>query len=126
MFFPTNENLILSFYDYLEHNKAKNIFYNLPSRKMFETVLDKKIFSKFCIENNFPVPMEYQYEQLILNKSLPSNLIIKPKIGAGSKGIQFIDSMDDLLNCKDIDFSDYLIQERLTNSKDVEGAFFFV
>jgi len=124
VFFPTEEKMILSFYQYLENNNSYNIYYNLPSKEVFDLVRDKGEFSKFCMENELPVPMEYQYDTLISKAEIPCNLIIKPKIGSGSIGIHFIDSMEELRQCDNLDFTNYLIQERLENSTNVEGAFF--
>ena len=124
VFFPTEERTILNFYKYLENNQPDNLYYNLPSQSIFELVQDKGKFSAFCIKNNFPVPIEYKYDKLLSMNTLPCNLIIKPKIGSGSMGIRFIDSIDELQQCSNLDFGDYIIQERLDNSRNVEGAFF--
>lgn len=124
VFFPTEEKTILNFYKYMEDNSAEKVFYNLPSKSVFNLVRDKGAFSEFCLTNKLPVPKEYDYKELTAQDSLPCNLIIKPKIGSGSMGIRFIDRMDELRESDDLDFTDYLIQERLENSTNVEGAFF--
>jgi hypothetical protein len=102
VFFPTEEKTILSFYNYLENTNNSKVYYNLPSRKVFDLVRDKGKFSKFCIDSELPVPMEYDYETLILQDEIPCNLIIKPKIGSGSMGIRFIDNILELRECADL------------------------
>ena len=124
IYFPLEEDTTLCFYQALKSKKLPNIISLLPDEETFHLARDKKHFSQFCLNNNLPVPMEYDYNSLIEHKDLPSNLIIKPKIGSGSMGIKFIDTYDELLNNKDLDYEKFLIQERLENSRDIRGAFF--
>ena len=122
VFFPIEENTVLSFYCFLKKFNSK-IKYLLPEDEIFNLVRDKGSFSKFCLKNDLNVPMEYNYDELIKDRKLPCSLILKPKIGSGSVGIKFVNSFDELLN-QDIDFNEYIIQEKLNNGKDILGAFF--
>jgi len=123
IFFPVEEESILNFLK-VSKKLSFDIKYLLPSFKVINTIRDKKVFDKFCQENSCPVPKSYEFKELLSLESLPSPLIIKPRIGSGAVGIKFIDTKDELLKLKDIDFSNYLIQERLPNSASIEGAFF--
>lgn len=124
IYFPIEEDTTVAFYNFIQENEVSNFYYKLPPRESFDCVRDKSKFSTYCSENNLPIPLEYQYNDILKLGELPCNLIIKPKFGSGSIGIEFIDSFDDFLSCKGLDFSQYIIQERLENSKDIEGAFF--
>lgn len=124
IYLPVEEDSTLKFYDFIEKNPDHKILFKLPPRRAFNLVRDKSDFYKFCIDEKFPVPQEYCYHKLIKEGSISKKLIIKPKIGSGSVGIKYIDSFEDLIKCKNIDFSKYVIQERLKNGSKIEGAFF--
>jgi glutathione synthase/RimK-type ligase-like ATP-grasp enzyme len=123
VFFPLEEDKILKFYDYLEtgNSKIKSL---LPSKHIFNLVREKKDFSKFCILNNISVPKEYTFQEIENLEQLPSKIILKPSIGSGSIGIKFADTKDDFNNINIADESNYLIQERIENGKDILGGFF--
>lgn len=124
VFFPIEEKTILKFYDFIETSNPTNIKYLLPTKENFNLVRNKKKFFEFCLKNNIPVPREYKIEELLKFKKLPTKLIIKPHIGTGSVGIKFIDKYEELIKYKDLDYSKYIIQERIENSVNVEGGFF--
>ena len=124
IYFPIEEDTTLLVYDFLKENSYQNLYFNLPSRDSFDIVRDKSLFSKFCEENSLAIPKEYDYDSLVKESFLPSNLIIKPRSGSGSIGIKFIDSKEQLLKNCDLDFDRYIIQERLANAQDIEGGFF--
>lgn len=124
IYFPIEEDTTVLVNDFIEKNNYKNLYHNLPPQESFEIVRDKALFSKFCEKNSLNIPKEYSYELLIKEPNLPSNIIIKPRSGSGSVGILFIDSKEELLENSSLDFDRYIIQERLDNSQDIEGAFF--
>ena len=124
IFFPIEEQTILDFYNYLETNKNSKIRSLLPSRDMFNLVRDKSKFSSFCLSNNINVPREYSFSDIANFNDLPSPLIVKPKIGSGSVGIKFIDSIADINDIQELDSSNYLIQERIKNGQNILGGFF--
>jgi len=126
LYFPVEEDTTLLFYEVKEDHKLENVLALLPEKKTMELVRDKKTFSNFCVANRLPVPKAYDFDTLVKMDALPSPLIIKPRIGSGSMGIVFVDTKEELLACSSMDFSEYLIQERLENSSDVEGAFFLM
>jgi predicted ATP-grasp superfamily ATP-dependent carboligase len=124
IYFPIEEDTTIKFYDLIQESKISNFYYKLPPKESFDCVRDKSKFSKYCSKNNLPIPLEFQYDYILQLGKLPCNLIIKPKFGSGSMGIKFIDTFDEFLSCRELDFEQYIIQERLDNSTDIEGAFF--
>ncbi len=123
IYFPIEEDTTLFVYKFLKTTQISNLYMNLPPEKSFDIVRDKRVFSNFCMQNLINIPKEYDYDSLIKDKSLPSKLIVKPKKGSGAVGIKYIDSKEELLSL-DFDFNDYIIQQRLDNEKEIEGAFF--
>ena len=124
VYFPIEEDTTILVYEFLKDHKYKNFYHNLPPQKAFDTVRDKGVFSAFCIDEKLPVPKEYNYKNLKQQEQIPTSLIIKPRSGSGSVGIRFIDTKEELLACKALPMQEYIIQERLLNPRDVEGAFF--
>lgn len=124
IYFPIEEDTTLLVQEFLQDNSYQNLYFNLPPKESFDIVRDKGLFSKFCEENSLAVPKEYDYDSLVKEPALPSNLIIKPRSGSGSVGIKFIDSKEELLENNALDLDKYILQERLDNAKDIEGGFF--
>lgn len=124
VFFPIEEQTILYFYNYINNNINSKIRNLLPDENIFNTVRDKVAFSSFCLANSVNVPIEYKHDELLKMNELPSPLIIKPKHGSGSVGIHYIDNISELDNAKIIDFSKYLIQERIEDGQNILGGFF--
>ncbi len=123
VYFPVEEDTTLKMYDFLKNNRVSNLFTVLPPKESFDIVRDKKIFSAFCIQNDIDVPREYDIKTLYGCESLPSKLIIKPKNGSGAIGIKYIDSKE-RLKALDLDFKEYVIQQRIKDEEGVRGAFF--
>ncbi len=124
VYIPIEEDTTILVYDFLKEHKYTNFYHNLPPQKAFDTVRDKGLFSTFCMSEKLAVPREYEYEKLKKSNTLPKPLIIKPRSGSGSVGIHFVDSKEEFLICEDLPMNEYIIQERIKNPKDVEGAFF--
>lgn len=97
----------------------------MPSNENFNTVIDKIKFQQFCEANGMPVPASFQKKDISELKNKFRPLIIKPKTGAGSVGISFINSKEELNQLEQLDFSAYLVQERIA-SINVEGGFFLM
>jgi glutathione synthase/RimK-type ligase-like ATP-grasp enzyme len=123
IFFPIEEQSVLDFYSYLNEKKYNKTMFLLPEERFFHLVRDKKVFSSFCSENGFPVPKEYDLTNLE-NENFKYPMILKPRIGSGSVGIKHIESKDDLIYLNNISSSDYLLQEKISHSSRVFGAFF--
>ncbi|CAA6820416.1 MAG: Unknown protein [uncultured Sulfurovum sp.] len=124
VYFPIEENTTEFIYEFNKTKPENPLYYNLPPQEAFDMVKDKGKFSTFCQKNGIAVPKEYIYDKLLEQGEIPSKLIVKPRRGSGSMGIQFIDTYEELDKLKDLDFSKHIIQERLDNSQDIEGAFF--
>jgi len=113
---PTEDQTILHMFD-------KNCFCKIPPKESFKTAIDKKSFSKFCEKEGFLTPKTFTLKELLEKDELPTALIVKPKSGSGALGIKFIDDIKELKSL-DINEEEYIIQERLKETKKVEGAFF--
>ncbi len=123
IYFPIEEDTTLKVYKFLKTSEISNLYLNLPPEESFEIVRDKKSFSRFCMQNEQNIPKEYDYRALVEERTLPSKLIVKPKNGSGAMGIKYIDSKEDLLSLN-LNFDNYIIQQRLDGEKDIKGAFF--
>lgn len=126
VFFPIEEKTILYYYNYLKMNSNSKIKSLLPDEDIFNLVRDKGSFSSFCLNNDINVPKEYSFEEVLNNRLIPLPLIVKPKIGAGSVGIKFVDTVEDLKILNTLDSSTYIIQERIKNGQDILGGFFLI
>jgi predicted ATP-grasp superfamily ATP-dependent carboligase len=112
---PTEDTTIKSIID-------KNYKAILPPKDSFEIALDKERFAKFCEEKGFDAPKLF-LEEDVKNFKEFIPLIIKPKSGSGALGIEYIDSLEEFEKLE-VDFKEYIIQERLKETREVEGAFF--
>ena len=112
---PTEDRTILNIIE-------QDFTLTLPSKKSLKIALDKEKFGRFCQEEGFLAPKIFLYDELLDMQEIPK-LILKPKTGSGSMGIKFIDTKDELKSL-DVDLKEYIIQERLKETKEVEGAFF--
>ncbi len=126
VYIPVEEDTTLLFYEYISTHAPQNLHYNLPKKEVFDIVRDKGAFSSFCHEKGLPVPKEYLLEEVLQMDNPPLPLILKPKHGSGSIGIRYIDTKEALEGLQNLDMSEYILQQRLTNSRDVEGAFFLM
>ena len=112
---PTEDKTISEIID-------KKYNFKLPSKKSFDIALNKEKFGNFCKKHSFDTPKIFSYQEVLdMESFLP--LIIKPKVGSGALGIRYIDTKEEFINL-DLDFEKFIIQERLKETKEVEGAFF--
>lgn len=121
IYLPIEEDTTLQFYKYLNSANSK-ILSLLPDIDTFNLSRDKERLNKFCISNCIDSPA-YISESSFKSRAFQYPIIIKPKIGSGAKGISYIEC-EDQLNELLVNFETHFIQERLPNSKDVEGGFF--
>ena len=124
VFFPIEEKTILYYYNYLKVNPNSKIKHLLSNEDIFNLVRDKGTFSSFCLDNEINVPKEYSFEEALNITKVALPLIVKPKIGAGSVGIKFIDTIEDIKILNTLDSNTYIIQERIKNGQDILGGFF--
>jgi len=124
VYLPVSEKATLFFYDLLARHSFPNIQYLLPEKEAFLLTSDKARFQQYCEQYGFPVPRSYEKDDL---KHLEKNfrpVIAKLKSGAGSVGMKYIDSVEQLSALQQLDFNVYLVQERIISSEKVAGAFF--
>jgi len=124
IYIPIEEDTTYLFYEFVSKNSFPNLYYNLPEKQSFDTTRDKKVMSEFCRRYNIPVPVEYTKEAL---KQLEKNfrpVLAKPRTGSGAAGIIFVDKPGQLDRLDKIDFDRYIVQEKIRNTKNVQGAFF--
>lgn len=127
IFLPIEEKTTKNFIRARDLKKIIKFKSLLPQLVDYESSMDKKKLSFFCKRNNITQPESYSLENLLNLDQLPKKLIVKKIIGSGSRGLKFIDNLDDLINFfKDKNEEDWLIQERLFETTKVEGAFFLI
>ena len=109
--------------EYIEKFGQGNIVSLLPNYSLYTMFRNKRALNRYCIENGFPAPKEYNQEDL---QDLKCPVLLKPEIGSGSHGIfrlykkeDYTDEIRVVLNQQH-----YLIQELLPNGKDVQGGFY--
>ena len=122
IYFPVEENTTILFYNFLVKNGDRNFKYLLPSLESFNLSRNKSDLNIFCEKNEISCPKYYSKGD-IYRKNFSYPLILKPKIGSGSKGIKFINSEGELTVGK-IDFENYFVQELLENPRDIKAGFF--
>ena len=126
VFMPIEENTIRFFYKYINSNSKTNFYFKLPEKQSFDIACDKMLTHKHCLSMGIEVPKIYTNTKDIEKspeKYLP--LIIKPRHGNGSVGIRHVDSIDDIHHIKsNHSQKDKFIQEKITNSSEVIGAFY--
>jgi hypothetical protein len=124
VYLPVSEKPTRLLYQYLQSHKCDNLLYLLPQEADFNLTSDKILFQDFCEKSGFPVP--YSYVEKDIPKILEnfSPLIVKPRKGEGSVGILHINEKKDVSILENLNFKDFVVQEKLDNSKSVEGGFF--
>lgn len=125
IFIPVEEDTIALFYSFIKEYGCLNFKYLLPNERSFNLARDKFLLNVFCLQNNIPAPSFFEKDELkVLNKDNFIPLIVKPRIGSGSKGIIHIDYFSKLAILNTYELKDFVVQEKLVNGKDVKGAFF--
>jgi predicted ATP-grasp superfamily ATP-dependent carboligase len=125
IFIPVEEDSISLFFSFTKEYGSLNFKYLLPSEESFNLVRDKYLLNIYCLQNDIPAPVIFEKDDLILmNKDNFIPLIMKPRIGSGSKGIIHIDDFSKLSVLANYQLKNFVIQEKLENGRDVKGAFF--
>jgi carbamoyl-phosphate synthase large subunit len=78
-----------------------------------KTCRDKRLFCKFCEENDIPIPETYYNPDEVEIKG-NSSVFIKPVTGAGSLKIHKVSNRDEFQLLKKIYRDDFLVQEYMT------------
>lgn len=124
--FPVDENIMEDYYNFKEE-KPHQVCAAFPEKSTFYIASDKKKLMAYCRSIEVLVPDEFETFNTQTLSLVSYPLIAKPKIGAGSIGIQRIYNENELkifLNKNQNFNEDYLIQELIGNGRDVEGGFF--
>jgi hypothetical protein len=125
IYLPVEEDTTILFYSFLNRVGPLNILYCLPKEDCFNLARDKYLLNKYCLKKEIPAPTLFEDGQL---NNLPKKdfvpLIVKPRWGSGAKGIKVIENFTQLSILDELDYHDYVIQEKLNDGKSVKGAFF--
>lgn len=124
VYIPIEEDTTLLLYKFIEKFGCKNLVHNIPSVDYFQLARDKYLLNVFCCKNDIPSPSFYTKENILKGDNEYRPLIIKPRNGSGSKDIRFANSFNEVVNLNIPELNDYVVQERISNGKDVIGAFF--
>ncbi|KPJ69600.1 hypothetical protein AMJ44_03315 [candidate division WOR-1 bacterium DG_54_3] len=124
IYIPIEEDTTDLFYEFISKNYFPNLHYNLPEKQSFDTTRDKKVISEFCRRYNISVPQEYTKESIKQLEKKFKPIVAKPRTGSGAAGIIFVDEPGQLDRLDKIDFNRYIVQEKIPNTKHVQGAFF--
>ena len=123
VYVPIEEDLTLSFLEYQTKQSLGMIKFTLPDIDIYRLVRDKFKLSTYCIKNSISVPKVYTLtDPQQYNGNFP--LLLKPKIGSGSRGIYRVHSSLELTRIAPNSEQNFL-QEILPNSINVEAVNFF-
>jgi len=122
VYLPLSEKTTKNFYKFSHNRSISNLHFLLPEMDDFYKTSDKIRFQQYCEENSFPIPLSNKTEKLFGKKFRP--LILKPRVGEGSVGIIHIDKKEQLGVLKEMDLTNYLIQDKIISSNKVSGSFF--
>ena len=109
---PTSEFEIKYFNKYRLEFQAKNIYVLINNTFILDTFLDKYKTAKYLEEHNLPFPASYLLEEFQNQLKLP--VLIKPRVGCGSKGIFKVRTLSELELYKKT-LQDAIVQEYLDN-----------
>lgn len=125
VYIPVEEDTTVFFIEFIRKSGQLNFKFCLPGIKSYNIARNKYLLNKFCQDNGIASPLLFETitsDEFAKRTFRP--LIIKPRIGTGSKGIIHIDSLKDLIKVENLNQKEYVIQEKIKNGKDVKGAFF--
>lgn len=102
-------------------------------KDIFNAGADKETVMKICMEENIPCPKTYfdidSVQTIADNKDLKFPIIIKPRNMYGARGFHVFNSLTDLekyVTDKNIDLSNYVVQEFIPLGSAVIGGIHFV
>jgi predicted ATP-grasp superfamily ATP-dependent carboligase len=128
IYIPVEEQPTKYFMRFVNSYGDLNFKYLLPDEICFDLIRDKYALNNYCLVNNIKAPKLFETSKIKFLNENDFPIILKPKLGAGSKGIIRVFSRTELTNeiVKIINQKDYVIQELIPNGRDVKGAFFLV
>ncbi len=119
---PVEEDTTILFYKFLQSSKQNSFKYVLPEFEKFILAGNKYALNETCLKNNIPAPRIFNEQEIFLSKHLVP-VVIKPRNGAGSKGLYYVNDFNAFREIKINNFDNYIIQEKIGNSVQVQGAF---
>lgn len=125
-YIAVSEKATLCFYDYMRNKEkyAGQISSMLPELDIFQLARNKKQFQEYCEKYQFPVPKSFGEHNISELKDPFRPVIAKKNIGAGSVGMIYVEQKQDLENLNGIDYSSYLVQEKIESDKNIHGGFY--
>jgi predicted ATP-grasp superfamily ATP-dependent carboligase len=124
VYVPASETVTLLFYEFIAKEGRRNFLYVLPDEETFNLCRNKYHFQSFCEENNLPVPASFSIAEVKELKQRCMPLVVKPRIGAGSVGLKYLTTSEDLNYLNAVKEKEILIQQKIKSNGTVEGAFF--
>lgn len=124
IYLPLSENTIHFFYKFVDSYSSPNLLYKLPDKESFEMTGDKGQFQTYCEKQSYPVPKKYFKKGLEALKEDFRPLVLKPRSGQGSIGIEYFYQAEELQKLEDYNLEDYIIQDKVISHQKVIGAFF--
>ena len=128
IYIPVEEQPTKYFIRFVTSFGYLNFKYLLPDENCFNLLRDKFALNNYCLNNNIKAPNLFETSKINLLNEYDFPIILKPKLGGGSKGIIRVFSKNELTNeiLKIINQKEYVVQELIPNGRDVKGAFFLV
>jgi predicted ATP-grasp superfamily ATP-dependent carboligase len=126
VYLPVEDDTTTLFYEYLKENRENPFLYLLPSFDSFSLAQNKKRLNDFCLTNNIPAPQRFEKKRIIeWHESDFKKLVAKPIHSKGATGLYFIEQFSDISKISNLSDDEYVFQEKIENSAEVVGAFFF-
>lgn len=123
-YLPLSEESTLHFYDFIKEESSFKISFLLPEKGIFELTRNKKEFQKFCEDNSLPVPRSYNKQNIDELSADFRPVVAKKTIGAGSVGMKYVETEDQLHILENINYESYLIQEKIESRQNIHGGFY--
>lgn len=106
--------------------ELSNFDFRLPNSEIYQLVRDKYNLSLWCEAQSIPTPLVIEWTELDTLKDFKGQIIVKPRIGEGSRGIEKLSLPDDYSYLCELESTlkhSHLIQEFISSNIGVEGAF---
>ena len=115
---PTIDTELMFYSENRDLFKKKGVFVVVGSKDFIEFAYDKKKTISFLNKMKIPTPKTWN-----INEDIKYPGILKPRFGSNSKGIEIINSFEDL-KIKKLDAEKYLMQEICKGSEFTINTFF--
>jgi len=128
IYIPVEEQPTKYFLSFINTFSKLNFKYLLPNENSFDLLRDKYTLNNYCLNNKIKAPKIFDANKIKLLNEFDFPIILKPKLGGGSRGIIRLYSKKRLSSeiISLIAKNEYVVQELIPNGRDVKGAFFLV